>query len=138
MYRAVLALIAAAICGCAAHPLSVPGNVRIGERRALPPAPPAAAPDAPPRIVAAWFSGKDVVRGRTWAGEIVTTTNTASVEVRTSLFSIDVPRRDFGRFAFDLRVFDVPPIFVRGYVLRIIARNAAGAAAEEDLPFRIR
>ena len=84
------------------------------------------------------FSTLDIPRGDTWLGTIVTTTNVASVEVRTNLFSINVPRRTFGDFRFTLRVYDVPPIFIRGYRLRVIARNAAGEAVEEDLPFRIR
>lgn len=73
-----------------------------------------------------------------WSGEIVTGTNVASVEVRTSLFSIDVPRTAYGHFAFTLHVFDVPPIFIRAYQVRAIARNSAGVEAEEDFPLRIR
>jgi hypothetical protein len=84
------------------------------------------------------FSSLDVRRGGRWSGEFVTGTNVASVEVRTNLFSIDVPRRTYGRFAFTLDVLDTPPIFVRAYRLRVIARNSAGKAYEEDLPFRIR
>jgi len=84
------------------------------------------------------FSTLDVHRGSTWSGSFVTPTNVASVEVRTNLFSIDVPRTDFGRFAFTLHVMDVPPIFIRPYRLRVIARNSAGATDEEDLPMWIR
>jgi hypothetical protein len=84
------------------------------------------------------FSSLDVRRGGRWSGEFVTGTNVASVEVRTNLFSIDVPRRTYGRFVFTLDVLDTPPIFVRAYRLRVIARNSAGQAYEEDLPFRIR
>ena len=135
--RACAALLAATLSGCAAHSAAVPANIRFGGD-ALLPAPRIASPNAAPRIVAAWFSASQVARGQTWSGRIVTTTNVASVEVRTSLFSIDVPRRGFGRFAFDLRVFDVPPIFLRAYRVRTIARNSAGVAAEEDFPFRIR
>ena len=58
--------------------------------------------------------------------------------MRTNLFSINVPRRAPGRFAFTLNVLDTPPIFVRAYSLRVIARNSAGQEYEEDLPFRIR
>ena len=83
------------------------------------------------------FSTNDVTVGKTWRGAIVTTTNVASVEVRTNLFSIDVPRRRYGLFAYSLSVLDVPPIFIRKYRLRVIARNAAGRETEEDLPFRI-
>lgn len=84
------------------------------------------------------FNSLDVRRGSVWTGKFITTTNTASVEVRTNLFSIDVPRKDFGKFAFDVDVLDLPPIFIRDYRLRVIARNSAGEEFEEDLPFHIR
>lgn len=84
------------------------------------------------------FSSLDVKRPATWSGRIVTSTNVASVEMRTNQFSISVPRTAFGDFRFDLNVLDVPPDFVRHYDLHVIARNAAGVEAEEDVPFRIR
>lgn len=130
-------LVALSLVGCASKPVVLPANVSFGEVKRLP-SPQTAANAAPPRIVAMRFSAADVRRGQTWAGAIVTTTNVASVEVRTNLFSVNVPRRDFGEFAFSLRVFDVPPIFVRAYRVRVIARNTAGTAAEEDVPLRIR
>jgi hypothetical protein len=138
MYRSlVAALFVFALAACAARPAAIPSNVSFGARPVLP-RPVTALPDAPPKIVGAWFSSNDVPRGHTWSGEIVTTTNVASVEIRTNLFSINVPRRAFGHFAFHVRVFDVPPVFIRAYQLRIIARNAQGAKFEEDIPFRIR
>jgi hypothetical protein len=138
MHRGLLfAFVAAVLAGCASHAPPVPSNVSFGAPDALP-TPLLAANDAPPRILAMRFSSDDVKRGQTWSGRIVTTTNVASVEVRSNLFSINVPRTNFGRFAFQLRIFDVPPIFLRGYRLRVIARNSAGEQAEEDLPFRIR
>ena len=93
---------------------------------------------AAPRILAMHFSSLDVRRGVRWYGAFVATTNVASIEVRTNLFSINVPHRSPGRFAFALDVLDTPPIFVRTYRLRVIARNSAGAQYEEDVPFRIR
>lgn len=84
------------------------------------------------------FSSLNIRRGQRWAGAFVTGTNVASIEVRTNLFSINVPRRSPGRFAFVLNVLDTPPIFVRAYRLRVIARNSAGRTYEEDLPFRLR
>jgi hypothetical protein len=125
------------LAACASRSVAVPSNVTFGDAASLPtPAP--AQPDAPPRILAMRFSSGEVRRGETWSGAIVTSTNVASVEVRTNLFSIDVPRRNYGDFRFSLRVYDVPPIFIRAYRLRVIARNAAGGSVEEDLPFRIR
>jgi len=84
------------------------------------------------------FSSLDVRRGGRWSGSFVTGTNVASVEVRTNLFSINVPHISPGRFVFVLDVLDTPPIFVRAYRLRVIARNSAGDEYEQDLPFRIR
>ncbi len=90
--------------------------------------------DALPKLLAMHFSSLDLRRGTTWSGSFVTSTNTASVEVRTNLFSIDVPRTSFGVFAFKLALFDWPPIFTRSYALRVIARNSAGLRSEQDLP----
>jgi len=90
------------------------------------------------------FSSLDVCRRpygscrNEWSATFLTSTNVASLEVRTNLFSINVPRTDFGKFAFSVHVLDLPPIFIRDYRLRVIARNSAGLAYEEDLPFSIR
>ena len=138
MFARIVPMVAAVwIAGCTSQATATPANVFFGGEHPLPgPAP--AANAAPPRILAMRFSADDVRRGQSWSGSIVTTTNVASLEVRTNLFSLNVPRRDFGRFAFWLHVFDVPPIFVRAYRVRVIARNSAGDAAEEDIPLRIR
>jgi hypothetical protein len=133
----VAALFACVLAGCASHGVAVPSNVTFDGAGALP-TPPVTAGDAAPRIAAMRFSAPEVDRGETWSGRIITSTNVASVEVRTNLFSIDVPRTTFGDFRFALRIYDVPPIFVRAYRVRVIARNAAGQSVEEDLPFRIR
>ncbi len=125
--------------GCAPQAVPVPSNLTVGPSLpAVWPLPVAAANAAPPKIQAMHFSSLDVRRGERWRGDFVTTSNVASLEVRSNLFSIDVPRTGFGRFAFELDVLDTPPIFVRGYDLRVIARNSAGREAEEDLPMRLR
>ena len=93
--------------------------------------------DAAPEILGASFSSLNVGRGEKWSGRFTTGTNVASLEVRTNLFSIDVPRTGFGRFAFSVNIYDVPSIFVRKYALRIIARNTAGDEIEENAPFEI-
>ncbi|MGA2759142.1 MAG: hypothetical protein ABSF08_02325 [Candidatus Cybelea sp.] len=115
----------------------MPANAFVGPYVPLP-TPKVEPNDAPPRILGIRFSTLDVRRGQHWSGWFVTGTDVASVEVRTSLFSINVPHVAPGRFEFTLDVLDTPPIFVRSYHLRVIARNSAGDADEEDLPFRIR
>lgn len=100
---------------------------------------PMRAPDAPPAIVhIAYVPSVTRGPGQRFAGTIWTSSNVASVEMRTNLFSINAHKRDVGRFDFDVAVYDLPPIFVRTYTLRAIARNTAGVEAEEDLPLRIR
>ncbi len=145
LLRAVpgLAVLAALVvlAGCASQVASVPANARIAGNLAAAtplPSPLERAPTASPEVIAMRFNSLDVKRGERWAGEFVTGSNVASVEVRTNLFSIDVPRTGYGRFAFSVDVLDTPPIFVRKYALRVIARNTAGVETEEDLPFEIR
>jgi hypothetical protein len=128
--------LAALFGGCASHPPDVPVNAAVGP--IVLPTPRVEPNGALPRILAMRFSSLDVRRGQRWSGAFVTGTNVASVEVRTNLFSINVPHRSSGRFAFALDVLDAPPIFIRAYRLRVIARNSAGNTYEEDLPFRIR
>lgn len=126
----------ALVAGCASRSPDPPANVATGF--AALPAPRVEGNDAPPGILAMRFSSLDIRRGERWLGRFVTGTNVASLEVRTSLFSINVPKLAPGRFAFAVDVLDTPPIFVRSYRLRVIARNSAGLEYEEDLPFRIR
>lgn len=124
------------LVGCASRLPDVPPNTGVG--LAALPSPRFEPNDALPKILAMRFSSLNIRRGQRWAGAFVTGTNVASIEVRTNLFSINVPRRSPGRFAFVLNVLDTPPIFVRAYRLRVIARNSAGRTYEEDLPFRLR
>jgi hypothetical protein len=138
---ALLTLIACAVAAsataCATRLPQVPPEVTVGIPQALP-TPRTRANADRPEILGMRFSALDVRRGERWSGEFVTSTNVASVEVRTNLFSIDVPRTAFGRFAFALDVLDTPPIFIRPYRLLVIARNSAGEPVQRDLPFEIR
>lgn len=134
-----IALAAAGLTtGCASQPVRLPANVSVGAAPGALASPAIRIGSAPPEVLAASFSSLDVRRGQVWSGRFVTGTNVASLEVRTNLFSIDVPRTSYGRFAFSLDLLDTPPIFVRKYTLRIIARNSAGIESEEDAPFEIR
>ncbi len=92
---------------------------------------------APPEIQALRFSSIDVRPGTVWNGDVVTSTNTASLEFQTNLFDFSAPRSRPGRFHFNLRLVDVPALFIRPYVLHVIARNTAGDVQQIDVPFRI-
>lgn len=132
--RSLASIALLALVGCVSHVPPLPRDVSVGVSPVAMPSPEILGNDALPKLLAMHFSSLDLRRGTTWSGSFVTSTNTASVEVRTNLFSIDVPRTSFGVFAFKLALFDWPPIFTRSYALRVIARNSAGLRSEQDLP----
>jgi hypothetical protein len=97
-----------------------------------------AQPNAPPKILALWLSATRVSPGRDWLGRIATTTNVASLEIRTESFSFNATRVAFGQFTFDQHVLDIVPQYKRPYDLLIIARNAAGVTDERTIPIDLR
>jgi cytochrome oxidase Cu insertion factor (SCO1/SenC/PrrC family) len=101
------------------------------------PQPLARSVDAPPEIQAIRFSTTTPRLGTTWDGDIVTSTNVASLNVATNLFNFNPPRTSPGRFHFSFNMIDVPSIFVREYTMTVVARNTAGRPTEVDVPFRI-
>ena len=77
----------------------------------------------------------DARPGTTWDGDIVASTNTASLEIGTNLFDVTIPATTPGHFHFSFRLIDIPAQFVRPYVLHVTARNTAGQTGMVDLPF---
>ena len=135
---AVLACLVA-LTACQSQP-AVPANVGGGATVAVLPA------DAAPKIAGIRFThGLEIGRLRggpyqgndLFAGEVITSSNVASVELRTNLFSVNASKTRAGHFVFNAQVLDLPSIFIRPYNLRVIARNTRGDETEEDVPFRI-
>jgi hypothetical protein len=87
---------------------------------------PLVAADQTPRILTVWMNETAIAPGSTWSGRIVTSTNVASVEVRTESFSFIADRTAYGEFSFEQNVLDMVAQYKRPYTLHIIARNAAG------------
>ena len=96
----------------------------------------ATAPKAPPRIIAVTLNETTIAPGDRWRGRIATSTNVASVEIRTESFSFVAERTAFGEFRFEQHVLDLVPQYKRAYLLYIIARNAAGVQTERVVPIR--
>ncbi|HTU71659.1 MAG TPA: hypothetical protein VMF11_15260 [Candidatus Baltobacteraceae bacterium] len=96
-----------------------------------------AAPSAPPRILAFWTNETTIAPGTDWRGRIATTTNVASLEIRTESFSFNATRIGFGQFVFLQHVLDIVPQYKRAYTLTIIARNTAGVEDVRLLPIAL-
>ncbi len=91
-----------------------------------------------PEIVGARFSSLDIELGSEWSGDIVTSTDVASVSLRTTLFEIATIRTAPGRFHFVQNVIDDPAFIVRPYTLEVTAHDADGRSSSLPVPFRIR
>ncbi|HEX4014009.1 MAG TPA: hypothetical protein VHX17_08995 [Candidatus Cybelea sp.] len=117
----------------------MPSNLTVSSREPDPfPQAPVALPNAPPRIVAIWFSTLTLTPGSWFDGTIVGSTNVASVEVRTAAFSINSRQIAPGIYHFHMRVLELPPLSRRhSYELYIIARNTPGDQLVEKAPLRV-
>jgi hypothetical protein len=133
------AALAAALVGCSPKPVAVPPNLVVSAKQPrVWPTPPVAAPNAPPRIVRIWVSTLTIEPGSWFDGTILTSTNVASVEVRTAAFSINSKHVAPGVYRFHTHVLELPPLSRRHwYELYIIARNTPGDAQIEEAPLRV-
>lgn len=138
MLRALCALVLliAGLCGCDDdRPIGAPLDVHQVLVSPSPwPAASVAKPNAPPRILALWMNTTQLVPGHDWFGRIATTTNVASLEIRTESFSFNATRTAFGQFVFRQHILDIVPEYKRAYTLLVIARNTAGAEDARDIP----
>jgi hypothetical protein len=96
------------------------------------------APNDPPRILAFQTNETTIAPGSEWTGRIATTTNVASVEIRTESFSFNATRIAYGQFVFSQNVLDIVPQYKRAYTLHVIARNAAGTQDVRLVPIVLR
>lgn len=76
--------------------------------------------------------------GDTVSGEVVTSSNVASVELRIAGFSMTMPKTGPGHFALSYTVPNVPFFLHKTYTMNVIARNARGDAASTSLPIAVR
>ena len=84
-----------------------------------------AAPNDPPRILAAELSSNVIHVGDWWSGRVATTTNVAVVELRSPSFSFILHRSAYGQFAFRTHVLAIPSLYRRGFEASIVARATA-------------
>ncbi|MEO6835847.1 MAG: hypothetical protein ABI231_08075 [Candidatus Tumulicola sp.] len=129
-----------ALAACQPKPIPIPPNLVVSAKEPrVRPAAPIALPKAAPRIVHIWMSTLTIEAGIWLNGTIVTSTNVASVEVRTAAFSINASHVGPGIFRFHTHVLELPPLSRRHTLeLSIIARNTAGTELVEHAPLAIR
>jgi len=70
--------------------------------------------------------------GGWWSGEVVTTTNVASLEFRAPSFSFVLHRRTFGEFGFRTHVLVIPSVYRRPFIGELVARTASGASVSKE------
>ena len=138
---AIASIVAIGVSGCEAQtPSAVPSNWAVSSMTPHQwPSAPIAAPHDAPRILRIWLSTLVIAPGTTLDGAIATTTNVASVEVRTAAFSINSLHVAPGQFRLHTRVLELPPLArFHTYTLDVIARNTAGAAQIEQARLAMR
>ena len=94
--------------------------------------------DPAPKLLRLWMNETTIPSGTDWYGRAVTSTNVASLEIRTESFSFVANRTAYGEFTFRQHVLDMVPYYKRPYVLHVIARNAAGDAVEDRVRIEFR
>lgn len=134
-FAIALALLGAGCTATSGHSLD---PITVGAAPSVWPTPQIRRPGAPPHIVAVWINATALHPGKRWRGKIITSTNVASVELRTESFSFTADRREFGVFDFSQELLDVIPQYRRAYTLHLIARNTRGEADECLIPIAIR
>ena len=137
--RVVTAIALVALCACEETPAGTLVDAKAATIAPNPwPTPAVAPPDAPPRILALWLNETSIPSGSDWLGRAITTSNVASLEVRTESFSFVARRVAFGDFRFEQHVLDMVPYYKRDYLLQVIARNTAGQTDVRLVPIRFR
>lgn len=94
-------------------------------------------PDAAPQILAVSMSETAVHPGDDVSGNVVTSSNVASVQARIGGYAVTLTKAGIGRFSLTYHV--AVPWFVRGnFTMHVIARNTRGDTVVRSVPIRLR
>ncbi len=95
-------------------------------------------PDAAPRILAVAVSRTTVESGDRVSGNVVTSSNVASVEARIGGYAVRLSKVGVGRFALNYTVGPLPWFVHGNFMMNVIAKNARGEVATRAIPFTVR
>ncbi|MBV8198251.1 MAG: hypothetical protein JO263_08950 [Candidatus Eremiobacteraeota bacterium] len=94
-------------------------------------------PDAAPQILGVSMSETTVHPGDLVSGNVVTSSNVASVQARIGGYAVSLSKVGVGRFALTYSVS--VPWFVRGnFTMQVIARNTRGDTVIRNIPIQLR
>lgn len=94
--------------------------------------------DAPPQILGVAMSETTVRPGDTVSGNVLTTSNVASVQARIGGYALNLSKLGVGRFAITYTLAPMP-FFIRGnFTLLVIARNTRGDTVTRAIPITVR
>ncbi len=95
-------------------------------------------PDAPPQILDVQISETVVSPGDSVEGDVVTSSNVASVEARIGGYAVSLRKTGVGRFALTYRVGPLPWFVHGNFTMQVIARNARGTTTAREIPLTVR
>jgi hypothetical protein len=95
-------------------------------------------PEAPPEILEVQISETEVRPGDSVRGNVVTSSNVASVEARIGGYALSLRKVGVGRFTLTYKVAGLPWFVHGNFTMHVIARNTRGAAIARDVPLTVR
>lgn len=95
-------------------------------------------PDAAPQILWSRLSSTTPQAGDTLSVIVLTSSNVASVELRIGGYAFNLPKTDVGHFEGGYVVPQLPFFVSHELLMRIIARNTAGASVENGVEIQVR
>jgi hypothetical protein len=95
-------------------------------------------PDAAPEILSVAISRHAVQPGDRVTGNVLTSSNVASVEARIGGYAVTLDKVGVGRFTFTYTVGPLPWFIHGNYTMQVIARNTRGDAARRSIPLTVR
>jgi len=95
-------------------------------------------PEAAPQILEVQISETVVSPGDSVQGNVVTSSNVASVEARIGGYAVSLRKIGVGRFALTYKVGALPWFVHGNFTMQVIARNTSGTAIARDIPLTVR
>jgi hypothetical protein len=95
-------------------------------------------PDAKPKILDVAVSETDVRPGDRVFGEVITTSNVASVEARIGGYAVTLEKVGVGRFQLLYTVGPLPWFVHGNFTMQVIARNTRGDSTTKAIPLTVR